>query len=286
MISFSYFKKSPNFTSYQHICDPVFSASFLPMEFPQVPQRLSFKRIPILQELRDKLQRGELSLNEVETELANLEFYQNEFFASANEFSSMKNEDLNTFKIEEIEEEDQDMSQSFEANDDSFVNVPIESVSSVQEEEEEDNEAHPQPEPSPKAIESNSAEQRLEHVEQMLQTLMNQMNEQKSTNQESHTSAVRTPQIRPSLVSTGTSMVSALTNSDNIGDGGGGVKQNDTQERERLLQEIEYLKRQLAYAQQYPPNYVNALNETGSISTGVRQQKKKRKRKLIKKPWK
>ena len=275
------------------------------MEFPPIPPTLqSTSRVQLrIDELKGQLKGGEISFNECEIELSRLNFLsKDDIFASAHEFPSMKNEhnsfkievleegnDEHTFKNEETEEEnDNEISQSFESNDDSFVKVPvgsdiqhagIESITTVQ--EEEDIEVNLS-QPHSRTITSDSAEQRLIHVEQMLRKLMNQMNEQSSVNQIHHSSVIQDPPIR----SSGISMVSALTNSENIVDGGT-LKRNDTRDREQLLQEIEDLKRQISYLHQNPPNYIDALNETESTSTGViRQKQKKRKRKLLKKPWK
>ncbi len=265
-------------------------ASFIPMKFPQLPlQYLNPELIPIIDDLKEKLQRGYLSLSEVEVELSKLTFLainEDEIFTTAHEFQSLR-------QIEETEDENcLDNSKSFESNDDSFVKVPFESniedvgVESVSAVEEDTKVQSVELEGKPNSIEPSSTEQRLVNVEQMLEKLMNHMNEQSSVNQPSNPSISRAQNVRPSLITSGTSMVSALTNSDNIADGSAAIKQNDTRDREQLLQEIDDLKRQLLYVQQNPQNYINTLNETTSTSTGIENQKKRKRKKLMKKPWK
>ena len=277
------------------------------MEFPPLPAGLTFERFPVLRKLKEKLIRGELSLDEVERELLNI-VNEDDIFASAHEFQSIKTDEFETFKIEEIENEnDTNRLNSF----DSFLRIPdepniedrgLESASTlegkpravdnngdvdddVDDDDGDKNIEAKQPGLRIEPVVSNLSEQRLSNVEQMLETLMNQMNEFQSTTQRSNVSHVRAPPNRPLLVTTGTSMVSALSNSENFVDGNA-IKHSDTRDREQLLQEIEDLKQQLMHVQQNPANYITTLNETTSTSTGIHRQKKKRKRKLMKKPWK
>lgn len=92
------------------------------MEFPSLPPGMTFEGFPVLKKLKDKLDIGELSLDEVERELSNI-VNEGDIFDSAHEFPSMKTDDFETFKIEEIENEnDTNRSSSF----DSFLRIPDE----------------------------------------------------------------------------------------------------------------------------------------------------------------
>ena len=236
-----------------------FTATFIPLPFPTIPSSLEVTSE--LLELKEELKKGEISFHDAEVALSNLWAMGNnderEIFSTAHEFPSIKKDCDNTFfGIFEAENEHRD---SICRNDKSMGS-------------------------DDRSIDRNTtvrAEQRLAHVEGMLQMIMNQINDPHFFTQTPQTPLIRSQPTRPSLVTSGTSMISALSTSDNIADISI-VKQNEEREKTEMQREIEELRRKLAIAQN--PAYIGSLADTASASTGVQRAKKKRKR--LKKFWK
>ena len=231
------------------------------MPFPPLPSPLTFENTPELLDLKEKLEKGENSLEETELAIANIvQSVENEkeVFSSALEFLSIKQDSKNLFfSINESDNENAHLSQM---SDDGNMTEALNSNN------------------------NDSTEDRLVRVEQMLQTFMNQINIPSTFAQPRNTSIVRAPPIRPSLVNSATSMVSALSNSDYIVDEGI-AKDNDMKEKDELRKEIEDLKRQLANAQKQPAHVLSS-DDASSNSADIERKKKKKIRKLLKKPWK
>lgn len=232
------------------------------MPFPSLPSSLTFENTPELLDLKEKLDKGDISLEETEVAIAAiLESIENEkeVFSSALEFSSIKEETNNPFfSICEVDNENAHLSHM--SDDDNLTEAMRSDNNDL------------------------TGEDRLLRVEQILQTVMNQMNGPTTFAQTRNTPIIRAPPIRPSHGNSATSMVSALSTSDYIVDEGI-AKESDTKEKDELRKEIEDLKRQLAYAQKQP-TYALSLDDTTSTSTNIDKKMKKKKRKLLKKPWK
>lgn len=291
------------------------SATFAPATFPSYPSSLSCEAVPELLVLKEKFEKGILSLEDAESAIENMiqsheieqdnffsirgnvmmgeETYnrpenEKEFFYSVHEHSSSKRE--NTDQVDsEI-----DLSSSGNASRQQSSHNPFLSIyhstnkyspASFSYVDESDVSSDKNTTASSKPADKNNdlSELRLARLENMLQTLINQMNESSSSVQPRQSSLIRAPQpIGPALVTSGTSMVSALSNPDNFVEEGM-IRDYQKQENDQLRKEIDDLKRQLAYAQNQVV-HTNTLCDTTSTSTGVNNmmKKKKRSRKLLK----
>ena len=137
---------------------------------------------------------------------------------------------------------------------------------------------------SSEADNQSVVEQRLGNVEHMLQALMNQISgpNPNSFHQHPQTSLIRAPPIRSSLVTSGTSMISALSNSDHVSVV---QRQNDSRDNDKLMIEIEHLKRQLEIAKQ-TNTFAGGGAESESTTSSARIRSKKKRKRKLKKPWK
>ncbi len=291
------------------------------MPFPPLPPSLSFDTIPELINIKEMLEKGFMSLNDAELSIANLAESaerKNELCSTAHEFTTQKQESNDTFieftSAREFtslrQHNNNDFFQMYRPslleksksliineNNDSCDTSARECPSLLQHNNNdffqmyrsssiekskslvinESNDACD-------TVENNSslAEQRLAHVEQMLQTILNQISHGPNSITQTHQSSQkRATPTRSSNFSSGLSMVSALSQSDNIIDDSS-VGEKAMRENNELRKEIEALKLKLASVQyQQPP-----LDETMSTSVSPHRSKKKRKRKLMKKPWK
>ncbi len=241
------------------------------MPFPPLPSPLTFEKAPELVKVKEQLSKGEISLEEAEASIITMaqSFAEKEKFSSAAELPSMKQRESNNifFSI-------------YEGDDEHNQSLFLEDSGDDADGSGADNET--------------VLEQRLGHVEHMLQSLMNQItpstfHQHQNQNQNQHqqhpqqTSLIRAPPIRAStLVTSGTSMISALSNSDHVS----AVQQqnDDTRDKDELMKEIDYLKRQLDIAKQTNTFTIRAEESESTISSSmIRAKKKKRK---LKKPWK
>jgi hypothetical protein len=227
------------------------------MPFPRLPSSLTFEGRPELLIMKDKLEKGEVALDDVEAQIAKMASEsrerEEEVFSPAREFPSLR------------------------ANDDFLMIPKIDSDQTTPPFTDDNNTV---------VVESgnrDAVEERISNIEHMLNTLMNQISDPNGFNRPRQDSMLRAPPVRPSLDTSGLSMISALSHPTNIADVEAG-KQNNEKDMEDMRKEIENLKSQLTYAQSQSA-YIGSLDDTTSASTGIKQQKKKRKR-ILKKPWK
>ena len=220
------------------------------MSFPSLPPPLSFELPPELIMLKEKFERGEISLNDAEVAIRNIiELVQNEegIFSSTRDISAVNNNSNTLINTDETED------------DQTLILV-----------DEKDNGTR-----IPQNKNESAVEQRLASVEHMLQVVMSQIRDPDYFVRSNQMAISHAPLVRPALVAAGTSMISALSTSDNIVDATT-AKDSDKEENDLLKKEVEDLKRQLAHA--YVQNG-STLDDATSTSTGINVAKKKRKRK-------
>ena len=220
------------------------------MPFPSLPASLSFDIIPELKKLKEKLELGEISLEDTEISIekivATLETEKG-LYSSTNDFQPIKTQRTKQF---------------FSAYEEA-MNQNTNSLYIIDSDNDSD----------PGGNNNYLPEQRLAKVEHMLETLMSQI----------QSSSIRSSQPRPNHdVLSCTSMVSALSLSDYIADEST-FQTKEMKENQELRKEIAALKLQLASAQTRQEATLASLGDTNTTNS---RYKKKRKRNFIKKPWK